>query len=181
MGGGPVVLLEARNEIIPIFVSEHQAQAIEHARQWVPPERPMTHDLFAEVLDDVGVTIDQVRIDGFEGGTFYATLAFTTGQVESAMIERDARPSDGIALAVRVDCPIRVSEAVIDETGQPPDQPGLGQAGNRPGDPARGGIGPDREGEESSDAQIASITIEDAVDIEIEDAENDDQDDRSEN
>ncbi|QIO24212.1 bifunctional nuclease family protein [Haloarcula sp. JP-L23] len=127
--GAPVVLLEARGEIVPIFVDPGQAQTIELAQQELPAERPLTHDLFVDLLHDVDAMLDRVRIDDLRDETFYAKLdlAVERGD-EQKQIVRDARPSDGIALAVRVDCPITIDDAVIDKAGQDLDQLGVGTA-----------------------------------------------------
>ncbi|WP_336327000.1 bifunctional nuclease family protein [Halovenus sp. HT40] len=120
--GAPVVLLSAREELIPIFVSADQAQSMQLALDGEPFERPLTHDLFVEMVAEFGAAIDRVRIDDLADGTFYAkidTEQYHGGERKQAVF--DARPSDGIALALRVDCPLIVSDEVIDEAGRPPD------------------------------------------------------------
>ncbi|MFC7027574.1 bifunctional nuclease family protein [Halomicroarcula sp. GCM10025324] len=121
--GTPVVLLRARGEIIPIFVSTDQAQSMQLAIDGEPFERPLTHDLLVEMVAEFGGAIDQVRIDDLADGTFYAKID-TEQYLESGRKEIvfDARPSDGIALGLRVDCPIVVSDEVIDAAGRSPDQ-----------------------------------------------------------
>lgn len=119
--GAPVVLLSVRDELVPIFVDPTQARTIEQARDGTPSERPLTHELFARILDDLGVTVDRVRIDDLADDTFYAKLDLLDEHGDDAeKLVEDARPSDGIALAVRVDCPILVSDEVVDEAGQSP-------------------------------------------------------------
>ena len=133
--GVPVVILEACGELIPIFVSKDQAQSMQLALDGEPFERPLTHDLFVEVVAEFGAAIDRVRIDDLADGTFYAkidTEQYHGGERKQAVF--DARPSDGIALALRVDCPLIVTDEVIDEAGRPPeafeteedDDPGVG-------------------------------------------------------
>ena len=120
--GAPVVLLNAREELIPIFVSTDQAQSMQLALEGEPFERPLTHDLFVEMVAEFGAAIDRVRIDDLSDGTFYAkidTEQYHGGERKQAVF--DARPSDGIALALRVDCPLIVSDAVVDEAGRPPE------------------------------------------------------------
>ncbi|MFT4946098.1 MAG: bifunctional DNase/RNase [Natronomonas sp.] len=120
--GAPVVLLSAREKLIPIFVSADQAQSMQLALDGEPFERPLTHDLFVEMVAEFGAAIDRVRIDDLADGTFYAkidTEQYHGGERKQAVF--DARPSDGIALALRVDCPLIVSDEVIDEAGRPPD------------------------------------------------------------
>jgi bifunctional DNase/RNase len=120
--GAPVVLLSAREEIVPIFVSSDQAQSMQLALDGEPFERPLTHDLLVEMVAEFGAAIDRVRIDDLSDGTFYAkidTEQYTEDRRKDMVF--DARPSDGIALALRVDCQLIVSDEVIDEAGQPPD------------------------------------------------------------
>jgi bifunctional DNase/RNase len=120
--GAPVVLLEAREELVPIFVSADQAQSMQLAIDEAPFERPLTHDLLIEMVSEFGGAIDRVRIDDLADGTFYAKIdaeQYNGDSRKDAVF--DARPSDGIAIALRVDCPIIVSDAVIDEAGQPPE------------------------------------------------------------
>lgn len=121
--GAPVVLLEARGELVPIFISSDQAQSMQLALEGEPFERPLTHDLFVEMVAEFGAAIDRVRIDDLADGTFYAkidTEQYDGGERNRAVF--DARPSDGIALALRVDCPLIVTDQVIDEAGRPPEE-----------------------------------------------------------
>jgi bifunctional DNase/RNase len=120
--GLPVVILEARDRLVPIFVSADQAQSMQLAMEGEPFERPLTHDLFVEMVAEFGAAIDRVRIDDLSDGTFYAKIdmeQYHGGERKQAVF--DARPSDGIALALRVDCPLIISDEVIDEAGQPPE------------------------------------------------------------
>jgi len=120
--GAPVVLLRARGEVVPIFVSSDQAQSMQLAIEGEPFERPLTHDLLVEMVAEFGAAIDRVRIDDLSDGTFYAKID-TEQYLDDRRKEMvfDARPSDGIAIALRVDCPLIISDDVIDEAGQPPD------------------------------------------------------------
>jgi bifunctional DNase/RNase len=122
--GGQVsaVVLSAREEYLPIFVTGDQAESIRLALAGEPFERPLTHDLFVNVITEFGGAVDGIRIDDLSDGTFYAKVdaeRYDDGEPEKFVF--DARPSDAIALAVRVDCPITVSDAVLDEAGQPPE------------------------------------------------------------
>ncbi|MBO4247025.1 bifunctional nuclease family protein [Halomicrobium sp. IBSBa] len=120
--GAPVVLLRARDEVVPIFVSSDQAQSMQLALEGELFERPLTHDLMVEMVAEFGAAIDRVRIDDLADGTFYAKID-TEQYLDDRRKEMvfDARPSDGIAIALRVDCPLIVSDEVVDEAGQPPD------------------------------------------------------------
>jgi bifunctional DNase/RNase len=120
--GAPVVLIEADEQLIPIFVSADQAQSMQLALEGEPFERPLTHDLFVEMVAEFGAAIDRVRIDDLADGTFYAkidTEQYHGGERKQAVF--DARPSDGIALSLRVDCPLIVTDDVVEEAGRPPD------------------------------------------------------------
>ncbi|OYR57797.1 bifunctional nuclease family protein [Halorubrum halodurans] len=121
-GDVPAVVLGVRGEYVPIFVSGDQARSIGTVLEGEPFDRPLTHDLLVEILTEFGGAIDRVRIDDLSDGTFYAKVdaeRYESGEPERFVF--DARPSDALALAVRVECPIVVSEAVIDEAGRPPD------------------------------------------------------------
>ncbi|MFC7075761.1 bifunctional nuclease family protein [Haloarcula halophila] len=121
--GTPVVLLRARGEIVPIFVSSDQAQSMQLAIDGEPFERPLTHDLLVEMVAEFGGAIDRVRIDDLADGTFYAKIdaeQYTEDRRRDLVF--DARPSDSIAIALRVDCPIVVSDEVVDQAGRPPEE-----------------------------------------------------------
>lgn len=116
----PVVVLEVRGEVLPIFISRDQARSIQHALDGEPFERPLTHDLFVDMIAEFGGALDRVRIDGLADGTFLAKLdaeQYHGGEREQKVF--DARPSDAIALALREQCPIEISDEVVDEAGRP--------------------------------------------------------------
>jgi len=118
--GAPAVVLGVGDEVVPIFISPEQAHSMQLALEGVPYERPLTHDLFVEMLTEFGGAIDRIRIDDLADGTFYAKIdaeRYDAGERDSFVF--DARPSDGIALALRVDCPIVVTDEVVEEAGQP--------------------------------------------------------------
>ncbi|WP_258560362.1 bifunctional nuclease family protein [Halorhabdus salina] len=120
--GAPVVLLRAHEQLVPIFVSGDQAQSMQLAIENEPFERPLTHDLLIEMISEFGAAIDRVRIDDLSDGTFYAKIdaeQYVEGARKSAVF--DARPSDGIAISLREDCPIIVSDEVIEQAGRPPE------------------------------------------------------------
>jgi len=120
--GAPVVLLRVREQLVPIFVSGDQAQSMQLAIENEPFERPLTHDLLIEMISEFGAAIDRVRIDDLSDGTFYAKVdaeQYVEGNRKNAVF--DARPSDGIAIALREDCPVVVSDEVIDQAGRPPE------------------------------------------------------------
>lgn len=109
----PIVLLrEAQGDrFLPIWIGAAEATAIAFAQQGVVPARPMTHDLFRDVLEALGARLTQIRINELRDGVFYAELVFADGVVVSA------RPSDAIALALRTGTPVFGAESVLDEAG----------------------------------------------------------------
>lgn len=120
--GAPAVVLRVRDELVPIFVTPDQAQSMQLAIEEVPFERPLTHDLLVEMINDFGGAFDRVRIDDLSEGTFYAKVdAELYGDGERQKFVFDARPSDAIAIAVRVDCPILVDDTIVDEAGRDPE------------------------------------------------------------
>ena len=129
-GDVPAVVLSVREEYVPIFVSGDQARSIGMVLEGQPFDRPLTHDLLVEILTEFGGAIDRVRIDDLTDGTFYAKIdaeRYENGQPERFVF--DARPSDALAIAVRIDCPIVVTDAVVDEAGRPPDSVEFGEGG----------------------------------------------------
>jgi bifunctional DNase/RNase len=115
----PVVILTAKERYVPIFISPDQAQSIQFKLQEERSERPLTHDLLLEIITELGGALDKIIIDDLSGGTFYAKIhlqRYVDGKSNSFAF--DARPSDAIAIAIRADCPILLSESVLDAAGQ---------------------------------------------------------------
>lgn len=110
-----VILKETgRERYPPIWIGPWEASAIAMRLQGLTPERPLTHDLFATTLDELGVRVDQVVISSLAEETFHARLFLT---LDGRTLELDARPSDALALAVRAGVRILASEAVLDQAG----------------------------------------------------------------
>ena len=109
----PIVLLREREgeRYLPIWIGAVEATAIAYAQQGVEPARPLTHDLLADVVNGLGHQLVEVRITDLADGVFFAELVFESGQSVSA------RPSDAIALALRVDAPVVAAPEVLDEAG----------------------------------------------------------------
>ena len=109
----PIVLLRevAGDRYLPIWIGAVEATAIAFAQQGVTPPRPLTHDLFKDVLEATGNQLDEVQITDVREGVFYATLVFSSGT------EVSARPSDSIALALRTGSRIVCAESVLDDAG----------------------------------------------------------------
>jgi bifunctional DNase/RNase len=108
----PIVLLRqiGTNVHVPIWIGPSEAAAIAMVQQGVVPDRPMTHDLFASTLRALGIELHDVRITDLVGGVFMAELRLGATAV-------GARPSDGIALALRMGAPVYVAAGVIVEAG----------------------------------------------------------------
>ena len=115
----PIVLLKELNGVryLPIWLGAVEATAIAFAQQEVSPPRPLTHDLFKDVLMQLGAKLNDVYLTELKDGVFYAQLNFEEGPAVSA------RPSDAIALALRIGAPILASEDLLAEAGiEIPDQ-----------------------------------------------------------
>ncbi len=114
----PIVLLREQDgqRHLPIFIGPPEATAIVYALQGMETPRPLTHDLFKSVLDELSAKLERVVITELHEGTFYAEIEL---QQQDATHRISSRPSDAIALAVRYDeqVPIFVEEAVLDEAG----------------------------------------------------------------
>jgi len=117
----PVVLLRQDERILPILVGPHEAQAIHLGLMKEKPPRPMTHDLIENLLAGLRGEVQSVIIYKLENDTFFAHLNIEQkspdGHVEQ-MLRIDTRPSDGIAIATRVNCPIYAAEEVMDMAAQ---------------------------------------------------------------
>jgi len=110
----PIVLLREENgeRFLPIWIGAFEATAIAFALQGVETARPMTHDLFKDVLEELTVRVEQILINDLIEGTFYAEI---TMYLNGSKYVISARPSDAIALAVRMETPIFAEEKVLDE------------------------------------------------------------------
>src|SRR5882762_2413525 len=108
----PILLLrETSGDALPIWIGSVEATAIALEQQGVKPARPLTHDLLKDVIKSLGRRLEQVRITDLQEGTFFAELVFDGGTRVSA------RPSDSVALALRVGVPIHAEENVLSEAG----------------------------------------------------------------
>ena len=114
----PIVLLRENSgrRYLPIFIGNPEATAILYALQGTETPRPMTHDLFKTVLDDLGAKIVSVEITELHDGTFFAELELAR---EGGTYRVSSRPSDALALAARYPdtVPIYAREEVLDEAG----------------------------------------------------------------
>lgn len=114
----PIIILkdEASGDTLPIWIGPLEATAIATELEAISFSRPMTHDLFRNVLDSVGVTLEKVVVCDLKSNTFYALLHLKKGEEE---LRVDARPSDAIALALRAGAPIFVAEQVLNASIKP--------------------------------------------------------------
>jgi bifunctional DNase/RNase len=110
----PIVLLrEVDGErFLPIWIGQPEAAAIALALQGVVTPRPMTHDLMKNMLEEMAVTVNNISITELREGTFYAIINL---QRNGSAYEVSSRPSDAIALAVRLGCKIFANEDVLAE------------------------------------------------------------------
>jgi hypothetical protein len=109
------------NRRLPIIIGAFEAQAIALELEKIQPPRPMTHDLLRDTLEAVGAEVLDVVIDELREGTFFAKVRYIHDGDEGQL---DSRPSDAVALAVRVDSPIYVSPSVMEEAGIPTEEEG---------------------------------------------------------
>ena len=114
-----VILREAdRERYLPIWIGSWEAQSIAMRLQGVETERPLTHDLIASLLEELGVRVRRIVVSDLADETYRARIILSRDQDD---YDVDARPSDAIALAVRVSAPIYATEAVLDRAGVMPE------------------------------------------------------------
>lgn len=113
----PILLLKAKDgsgRMLQIFIGGPEATAIAVALEGIQPRRPLTHDLVKILLEELGAVLDHVVITEARDGVFYADLHLV---VPGGTHVVSARPSDALALAIRVDATIHASEEVLEEAG----------------------------------------------------------------
>jgi len=108
----PIVILKDLdgNSVLPIWVGVYEANAIALEIEKVTTPRPMTHDLIKNLLMGLGSGLRKVVVSELKDDTFYAVIWM---ERDGEMIAIDSRPSDALALALRLDCPIYVEEEVL--------------------------------------------------------------------
>ncbi len=118
----PLLLLRERDgdRLLPIGIGPLEAQAIAMPLQGVRPPRPMTHDVFVEMIASLGGHLRRVELTDLADNTFRARLMFEQAGQERTI---DIRPSDAVALAVRTETPMYVAEDVLDQAGILSQQP----------------------------------------------------------
>lgn len=115
--GAPLLLLReqaAPHRVVPIFVGGPEAASIAVALSGQTPPRPLTHDLMVSLVEGLAAHIDAVEVTGMDDGTFVATISVSGPGGEHRL---DTRPSDAIALAVRVDAPLYMNDELLDQVG----------------------------------------------------------------
>jgi len=113
----PIVILKDLEEqdVLPIWIGLLEASSIATALENVQTPRPMTHDLLKNVLDNLGAKVIKIEVNDLKDNTYYAVIHLEIGEKR---ITIDARPSDAIALALRVDASIFVDENVIKKSAK---------------------------------------------------------------
>lgn len=117
-----VILKEKESDrYLPIWIGPAEADAIAVRLQEVAVARPLTHDLLRSIIDSLGASVDYVIVNDLSNDTFFARIML---QIDGRVMEIDSRPSDAIALAVRVQVPIYADESVLEKAGVKLDQEG---------------------------------------------------------
>ena len=117
----PIVLLKDGSDrrALPIYIGQDQARAIISALEGQKPPRPLTHDLIVNILETWEMKLEKILIHSLQDNTFYAVLSLSQGEKKK---EIDCRPSDAIAIAIRMDTPIWVMEEVVADASIPVDR-----------------------------------------------------------
>jgi bifunctional DNase/RNase len=118
--GQHVVILKdgAAERYLPIWIGIYEANAIALKITGITPERPITHDLISNIFTEMGAQVTSVEVSSLSSDVFYARIFMA---VDGKNLDIDARPSDAIALAVRAEVPILVSDEVLERAGVTPD------------------------------------------------------------
>jgi bifunctional DNase/RNase len=113
----PIVILKEieGSQTLPIWIGLLEATAIASELEGIKFSRPMTHDLLKNIMDMVDVEIQKIEVCDLKNNTYYALIHFRQGDTEWSI---DARPSDALALSLRVKAPIFVSNEVISKSSQ---------------------------------------------------------------
>lgn len=111
----PIVILQSveKNTLLPIWVGIFEANAIALQIERIDTPRPLTHDLIKNILMQLDANVDKIVVTDLQGNTFYAVIHL---RMNGDHITIDSRPSDAIALALRTDAPIYVTEEVINNS-----------------------------------------------------------------
>ena len=112
----PIVLLKdlEDKDVLPIWIGLLEASSIATTLENINTPRPMTHDLVKNILDNLGVKVVRVEVNDLKDNTYYALIHLV---IDNKRLVIDSRPSDAIALAVRVTAPIFAEDSVLDKAG----------------------------------------------------------------
>ena len=112
----PILLLKEQtgDRYLPIWINTPEATSIALARDGYTPQRPMTHDLLTQVIEELGAEVQEVVVTELRGGTFFADLVLAVGDDRHTI---SSRPSDAVSVAVRVDAPLFAERDLLDEAG----------------------------------------------------------------
>lgn len=105
---------EDQDRYLPIWIGPFEADAITIGLQNIQMTRPLTHDLLKSVIDHMNASVSHIWVNDLKNDTFYAEIVV---EADGQSLKIDSRPSDAIALAVRVHVPIYVAESVMDQAG----------------------------------------------------------------
>jgi bifunctional DNase/RNase len=114
----PVMMLreiEAPRRVLPIYIGGPEASSIHYALEGVVPDRPLTHDLLATVIGDLGSVLERVVLTEVKDQTYYAELHLV-GEGEARIVS--CRPSDGVALALRTGSAIYAADSLLESAGK---------------------------------------------------------------
>lgn len=130
--GQHVVILKEKgaDRYLPIWIGPFEANAIALKITGVKPDRPITHDLMASTMSELGIGIARIVVSSLSDEVFYARIHM---RQDGREIDVDARPSDAIALAVRLECPIFVADEVFEKAGVLPEKDDEESGGGAPG------------------------------------------------
>lgn len=129
----PIIILkdDASGDTLPIWIGPLEATAIASELEAISFSRPMTHDLFRNVLDSLNAKLEKIVVCDLKSNTFYALLHLRIGDQKLTI---DARPSDAIAMALRCEAEVYVEEKVLRESSQSgPPQPGQAEIDDEEG------------------------------------------------
>ena len=146
---------ESSSRFLPIWIGPFEADAITLQLQDIDAPRPLTHDLLKTVIETMGGEVLHILISGLEKNTYFARIVL---DVDGDTVEIDSRPSDAIALGVRVNAPIYVADEVMEQAGlQPEEEISLGESSSST---ARSERTKSAEGEEEEDLGVFTDFVE---------------------
>lgn len=110
---------ESGSRFLPIWIGPFEADAITLQLQGIDAPRPLTHDLLKTIIETLGGEVLHILISGLDKNTYFARIVL---DMDGDTVEIDSRPSDAIALGVRVSAPVYVAEEVMDQAGLLPEE-----------------------------------------------------------